>query len=444
MPDFFLIIVSALFYVAAFLYPSACGWLIVFSLGALFRYFFLPKKRLCFLQGFLWALFINSFLLIGILMMLLEREEKIIGLICYSTLIIYLSIYAGFFFKILGLYKNSFYNNTLYYLLASVIIVWVYTNVMDRYSLYIFGHLSGNFFYTILLPLMDYPSVIPIISFLRPLGASFLFIIFSALIAAWYGEPSWMYTFFIALLIMTVPLISFFHTQRKKIIPSYVSALYFFKSSETLNTKYDCIENIILQHSSCPHAALCTYSIGPESLIPFCLQEKERCLSFLSDNISAEHTLIVGGHRKEGKSIYNSVFVIKEGLIIDYYDKIKLMSFGEYIPYPWNKLPFLKRLFLKNNPEFSCGAPVQKSFYFLHNKFTIYLCCELLLHQQNSSANYPQGEGILCLANDSWFCSYVQNLLVLTAQYRAVQAKKPLVYSASSRAMVCDEYGQKL
>ncbi len=82
----------------------------------------------------------------------------------------------------------------------------------------------------------------------------------------------------------------------------------------------------------------------PESAFPFTADELYEKGGKLLDY--SESSVIVTGmidiRFGEGWEPYNSVFVLHRRKVIDFYDKVKLLPFGEYVPFPFG---FVKDLF---------------------------------------------------------------------------------------------------
>ncbi len=83
----------------------------------------------------------------------------------------------------------------------------------------------------------------------------------------------------------------------------------------------------------------------PESAFPFfagdLFEEGRKLLE-----VSRDFPVVVGlvDIRVMGKDIkpYNSVFALKGGEVVDFYDKVRLLPFGEYVPFPFG---FVKEIF---------------------------------------------------------------------------------------------------
>ncbi len=83
----------------------------------------------------------------------------------------------------------------------------------------------------------------------------------------------------------------------------------------------------------------------PESAFPFTASylysEGKKLLKY------SEKALVITGlidirYGKEGLQPYNSVFLLHKGRVVDFYDKVKLLPFGEYVPFPFG---FTKEIF---------------------------------------------------------------------------------------------------
>ncbi len=83
----------------------------------------------------------------------------------------------------------------------------------------------------------------------------------------------------------------------------------------------------------------------PESAFPFTANElytKGKKLIKYSERAVIVTGLIDIRYSGDEPEPYNSVFVLHKGVIIDFYDKIKLLPFGEYVPFPFG---FIKDIF---------------------------------------------------------------------------------------------------
>jgi len=82
----------------------------------------------------------------------------------------------------------------------------------------------------------------------------------------------------------------------------------------------------------------------PESAFPFLAEELyskgKKLLAYSHKAVIV--TGLIDIRYGEGWEPYNSVFVIHRGEVIDFYDKTKLLPFGEYVPFPFG---FVKEIF---------------------------------------------------------------------------------------------------
>ncbi len=167
--------------------------------------------------------------------------------------------------------------------------------------------------------------------------------------------------------------------------------------------------------------------ILPESAFPFhagqLYERGEKLLEY-----SRKATIVTGLiDVRVGEDIepYNSVFVIKNGEVIDFYDKIRLLPFGEYVPFPFH---FAKDLFgsiggidyvpgseprCVNTGNVSVATPIcfEVSYY-------------LLVKRLSSCADF-----IAVITNDGWFEDSDGTYQHLRqARVRAVENRKFLLW----------------
>lgn len=146
-----------------------------------------------------------------------------------------------------------------------------------------------------------------------------------------------------------------------------------------------------------------SYIIWPETAMPYGifinksdLGNKEINIDFLNNK-----TLIIGAIRidRNNKKIFNSIIFVKNGKIIDYYDKKHLVPFGEYIPLR-NILPkFLNSII--GDIDISKSKENIKTIFVDENLYDIspIICYEAIF---NNLIN-KKTRLIINVTNDAWF-----------------------------------------
>jgi apolipoprotein N-acyltransferase len=186
------------------------------------------------------------------------------------------------------------------------------------------------------------------------------------------------------------------------------------------------------------------YVIWPESSLPFLLsKDSENIPNELSKVIP--NMLIAGGNRLEDNKIFNSIFIIKQGKIVDYYDKVKLVPFGEYVPF--KKFIPIKKI-VNGLFDFSQGKGSWQWFESGRQRIESFdiiptICYEDIFTGGGISIS-GQSKWIVNLTNDSWFGvstePYQHHQM---ARVRAIEFGLPLVRSTTTGiSAVFDSYGR--
>jgi apolipoprotein N-acyltransferase len=190
--------------------------------------------------------------------------------------------------------------------------------------------------------------------------------------------------------------------------------------------------------------------------VPFLLADSANALSALGEVLPDGTSLLVGSARaveeRDGdgrliaERIYNSLLVVNDtGRVIDAYDKIHLVPFGEYLPFQ----DFLESLGLMqltgvrggftpgNGPRLLTvpGAPPASPL----------ICYEIIFPNDVTEENARPG-WLLNVTNDAWFGSSAGPYQHFhQAQVRAVEQGLPVVRAANTGiSAVIDSYGRVL
>ena len=196
-----------------------------------------------------------------------------------------------------------------------------------------------------------------------------------------------------------------------------------------------------------------TYFIWPETSFPFIVEEsisidnvslsttrliklktnKNKYIDYTVSFLKENQYLITGGMRSDkNKKLYNSMFLIdRKGKIVDYYDKIHLVPFSEYLPFAG----LLRGLGIHDIAGLSASKEIDRDHALSHNDKSFYcmICFEgtfpLKLKSKQNTRNL---NALLNLSNDAWFDNSFgpeQHLRLVRA--RAIESNKPLLRSSN-------------
>ena len=155
------------------------------------------------------------------------------------------------------------------------------------------------------------------------------------------------------------------------------------------------IIDVLIQKSLDDNMDNIDYIIWPEAAIPSLIKKDSGILNYISDKLNNKN-LIVGAVRLENNKIYNSLLIVKNGETIGYYDKYKLVPFGEYIPFR-KIFPFINAL--TTTIDITKGQKKQKIIEIDNWKISPLICYESIFPSLiNKEANL-----IVNITNDAWF-----------------------------------------
>jgi apolipoprotein N-acyltransferase len=195
-----------------------------------------------------------------------------------------------------------------------------------------------------------------------------------------------------------------------------------------------------------------THIIWPESSLPFLLTSFPQVLSRIKTMLQPGQVLIAGMSRAEDagagskeKNIFNSIYAFgDDGKVIDRYDKMHLVPFGEYIPFEnileaWGIKP------LASLHSFSAGNQRQLITAGNAPSFAPLVCYEIIFPGEVVEGADRPG-WLVNLSDDSWFGKSLGPYQHLhQARVQAVEEGLPVVRSTSTGiSAVIDPYGRIL
>ncbi|MDR2777359.1 MAG: apolipoprotein N-acyltransferase [Rickettsiales bacterium] len=189
------------------------------------------------------------------------------------------------------------------------------------------------------------------------------------------------------------------------------------------------------------------YIVWPETALPHPISfgGKNRILQIIGDRFGKSRVLVTGALRIERAcpEIFNSLIVIRDSKIVDYYDKYHLAPFGEFIPFS-DLFTFLTAITGIGN--FS-RARVKGKLIEIDSRFPIFspsICYESIFID---SVNRGGGARLIVnVTNDAWLgrtSGPYQHFNAL--RFRALESHMPAIRVANSGISgVVDKYGRVL
>jgi apolipoprotein N-acyltransferase len=176
--------------------------------------------------------------------------------------------------------------------------------------------------------------------------------------------------------------------------------------------------------------------IWPETSLPGYLEDDPELLkeiTSLSNKISPAYLLIGTPQQGAGRMTYNSATLLLQGKIIQRYDKLHLVPFGEFMPWPgfFSRFSFAGLIGNfspgENYTVFSLDQTKAKV------KFSVLICFEDVFAHLTRNFSQTGAQVLVNMTNDAWFedssepCQHLQ-----ASVFRAVENRVNLVRSANT------------
>lgn len=148
-----------------------------------------------------------------------------------------------------------------------------------------------------------------------------------------------------------------------------------------------------------------TLVIWPETAMPFYIQERNYLSYKLLNYTRQKKIILITGapaYKIDRVKVrwYNRAYLIYNGKIVDYYDKVHLVPFGEYIPFG-NVFGFLGKI-VEGPGDFSRGKDL-KPLKFKDLAIGTLICYEIIFPDLVSKLDINNAHIIVNISNDAWF-----------------------------------------
>lgn len=176
------------------------------------------------------------------------------------------------------------------------------------------------------------------------------------------------------------------------------------------------------------------FIVWPEGAYPYRIFKNRTQIKPLSSFVSQIETpLITGASGMNSEGYSNSIFVFdKKGNIKKpVYDKVKLVAFGEYLPFG-ESIPFIKKLFPYFSSRFKKGTEPQV-VQLQEKNIGLQICYEGLFDFFTRRLALKKADILLNVTNDSWYGSWQepkQHLFMSLA--RAIELRRPFIRATNT------------
>ena len=193
------------------------------------------------------------------------------------------------------------------------------------------------------------------------------------------------------------------------------------------------------QQTPSPQSHGATLLIWPESPFPFVLTHEPGALAQIAKLLSPSTVLITGAVRVDQANgpanlrAHNSVYVIgTDGSVLDVYDKVHLVPFGEYLPFQ----SFLEKFGLQNLTKQIGGFSAGDRHHLITvpgTPLALPLICYEVIFPGEEMPPERRGGWIVNVTNDAWFGYSTGPFQHLEqSRVKAIEEGLPLVRAANT------------
>jgi len=145
--------------------------------------------------------------------------------------------------------------------------------------------------------------------------------------------------------------------------------------------------------------------VWPETALPFFFQDRTDLSREVFDVARKTDSSILFGspaYEKDGKGItyHNRAYIVSEDRVLDYYDKVHLVPFGEYVPLR-RYLPFIQRV-VPAAGDFSSGKNL-RPIRAADLRLGTIICFEAIFPEISRELATQGAQLLVNLTNDAWF-----------------------------------------
>lgn len=462
------VIVSAILYALAFVYPVFGFVLIIAALSLLF--YGALDQQYTLIDGLLWGSAVYVVHALPLSTYLHTYSRTSIALVGWILFGLYTASYAGVWFFLTSFICSAIDNK---YILFYKLIVWMlttflYIQVMTTCFLWIFDICEGYCCLHPLVPLMETKALRSLVYYLGIHITTFIIIITACVLVFF-----WASNYKKLLLLMAAFLLSVYwyadqsYTSTAK--PSWLSQVAYasvpFDTSLKTNAHEIGLQVLTVLQKTRDAFPDATLLLMPESTFPYCLQEYDaimrmwRAWVLNSPEYRQAAGLMLGAHRNSScnSRVYNTCYYCTSDGVLEHYDKIHGLFFAERLPEYFKKsLSFFNFYqsknynILKNKLKKNSCSDKNKYFEQAFDSGTVFkwndqiivpfICSEFFF----GSVKQVESDTILCLVNDAWFgYRYMRNILFLNAVLRACDEHKTILYVSHARGTWIDQYGNQ-
>ncbi|MEE8360027.1 MAG: apolipoprotein N-acyltransferase [Candidatus Omnitrophota bacterium] len=175
--------------------------------------------------------------------------------------------------------------------------------------------------------------------------------------------------------------------------------------------------------------------IWPETSLPGYMEDEDLFKEVAAIARRTRSAILIGApsYREEDDSIYNAAFLIdSNGDIVERYDKLHLVPFGEYIPFD-KQIGFIRKFVNKPIGEFEKGK--EHTVFELEEtaRFSVLICFEDIFADLVRRFANRDVDFLVNITNDAWFMKTPAPYQhAQSSVFRAVENRLPVVRAANT------------
>jgi len=442
--DWLLLVFSAVLYALPFLWSAHVWWLIfIFPIPLLYL---TRIQNLSFMHGFVWGVIVFLLHLSGGICVVtrLAGESWLIGVLLGMGMILYQALFPAIIFWCTAIIIRFFQLQSpalrlcIWLSALALFIFWT-----DQYCMWVFGIQEGYPLMHPLLPLAQQPCLLVLLPIIGKQLLTMLLLLVPAsfVLLIWYKNYRGLFLFESACVpwllcsLMHVPHIQQPNWYRKiKSLP-WMAHSCVDNPVVTIKVVGNQLKKIIAQYPEVEVVVMpeSAFNVSNFEYLPELLQ------LWNAYHLSKPIHVVFGTCRAKEDNYYNSLHWVSNGVLQKCFDKKHAMLITERLS-DWMDIDYMRTIYFKSDLSIARSSNNRTQLHMVATDFVPYICSELFFNHVPDD-NYCQAP-IIAIVNDTLLeGSYIQNLLVLLARFRAMQWQRDIVYVSYTHSLFINKQG---